>query len=115
MATEKDLHKDLEALRSDLVALTETVRRLVGDVAEARAGMREAVKSAAKDAAKGAAAAGEELLSDAMKLGGDAAGAAGDAAHATVASLEAEIRRNPISAVFTALGIGFVIGIIGRR
>jgi ElaB/YqjD/DUF883 family membrane-anchored ribosome-binding protein len=111
MAAEKDLQKDLEAIRADIAALTATVGRLAGDMAEVRATMKESVKSAAKDAAE----AGEELLSEAMKLGGDTAAAAGDAARASISTMEDEIRRNPISAVLTALGIGFIIGIIGRR
>ena len=111
MATEKDLPKDLEAIRADIAALTETVGRLAADIADARGAMKKTVKAAAKDAAE----AGEDLLADTMKLGGDAAGAVGDAAHAGMASLEGEIKRNPISAVLTALGIGFVIGLIGRR
>jgi len=115
MAAEKDLQKDLEALRADIAALTETVGRLAKDMADARATMRDTMRDSVKTAAKDAAAAGEEFLNDAMKLGGDAAGAAGDAAHARMASLESEIRRNPISAVLTALGIGFIVGIIGRR
>ncbi len=111
MAADKDLQKDLEAIRADIAALTDTVGRLAKDMAEARATMRERVKSAAGDAA----AAGGDLFTDAMKLGGDAAGAAGDAAHEGLASLESEIRRKPISAVLAALGIGFIVGIIGRR
>ncbi len=115
MAAEKDLQKDLEALRADIAALTETVGRLGKDMAEARATMRESMKESVKTAARDAAAAGEDLLNDAMKLGGDAAGAAGEAAQSRVASLEDEIRRNPVSAVLAALGIGFIIGIINRR
>jgi len=111
MAAEKDLPKDLEAIRADIAALTQTVGRLATDMADVRATLKRTVRTAAKEAAE----AGEELLSDAMKLGGDTAEAAADAARAGVSSVEAEIKRNPISAVLTALGIGFVIGIIGRR
>lgn len=115
MAAEKDLQQDLEALRADIAALTETVGRLAKDMADARATMRDTMKESVKTAAKDAAAAGEELLNDAVKLGGDAAGAAGEAAHARVTSLEDEIRRNPVTAVLAALGIGFIVGVLGRR
>jgi ElaB/YqjD/DUF883 family membrane-anchored ribosome-binding protein len=115
MAAEKDFQKDLEALRADIAALTETVSRLAGEMADARTTMRDTVRDSVRSAAKDAAEAGEDLLSDAMKLGGDTAGAAADAARARVSSMEDEIKRNPVTAVLTALGIGFVIGIIGRR
>jgi len=111
MATDKDLQKDLEAIRADIAALTDSIGRLGGDMSDLRATMRQTVNDAAKDAVD----AGEEILSEAMKLGSDAADTAADAARATKSSLEAEIKRNPISAVLIALGVGFVIGAIGRR
>jgi len=111
MATDKDLQKDLEAIRADIAALTESIGRLGGDMSEMRTTMKQTVRDAAKDAVH----AGEEILTEAMKLGSDAADTAADAARAGKSSLETEIRRNPISAVLTALGIGFVIGVIGRR
>jgi ElaB/YqjD/DUF883 family membrane-anchored ribosome-binding protein len=104
MAADKDFQKDLDAIRADIAALTETLGRLAKDMTD----VRDTVKGSVKGAAKEAAEAGEELLSDAMKLGGDAA-------RAGMSSMEAEIKRNPLSAVLTALGIGFIIGIIGRR
>ncbi len=115
MPAEKDLQKDLEALRADIAGLTETVGRLAAEMSDARATMRDTMKDSVRSAASNAAAAGEEFLNDAMKLGGDAAGAAGEAARARMASLEGEIRRNPISAILAALGIGFIVGIMGRR
>jgi ElaB/YqjD/DUF883 family membrane-anchored ribosome-binding protein len=111
MAADKDVQKDLEALRADIAALTETVGRLASDTAHVRAAMKQTVGAAAREAAD----IGEQFVADAAKLGSDAAGAAADAGKAAMASLETEIRRNPISAVLTALGIGFVLGVIGRR
>ena len=111
MPTEKDLQKDLEAVRADIAALTQAVGRLGADTADMRAALTRNISGTGKDAGE----AGERLVSDAMKLGGDTAEAAADAARVGMSSLEAEIKRNPISAVLTALGIGFVIGVVGRR
>src|SRR3990172_4236481 len=97
--TEKDLQKDLEAIRADIAALTQAVGRLAADTADMRAAMKKSVSGAARDAGE----AGERLFSDAIKLGGDTAGAAADAARAGMSSLEAEIKRNPISPLLTAL------------
>jgi ElaB/YqjD/DUF883 family membrane-anchored ribosome-binding protein len=55
------------------------------------------------------------MWEDTMQLGSDTAEAAADAAQAGMATLESQIKRNPMSAVLVALGIGFVVGIIGRK
>jgi len=108
MAREKDIQKDIEAIRADIAALSDTLGRLASAVHDARSTMRDSMKTAAKDAAKETAGAGEELFADTVKLGSDTADAA-------VSSLDAIIRRNPITAVLTALGIGFLLGMMGRR
>ena len=105
MATpEKDLQKDIEAIRGDIAALAQTIGKLAADTAEVQARMRKNVRKAASSAAE----AGEDLIAD-------TADAAVDAAMAGMSSLEAEIKRNPLTAVLTALGIGFVVGLVGRR
>jgi ElaB/YqjD/DUF883 family membrane-anchored ribosome-binding protein len=55
------------------------------------------------------------LWEETQQLGADTADAAFDAAGAGVASLETQIRRNPMSAVLVALGVGFLLGIVGHR
>ncbi len=108
---EKDLQTDIEAIRADIAALTDTVGKLANEAVKAQAAFGKNVKAAAK----GATRVGEEMWEETQQLGADAADAATDAAQAGVASLESQIRRNPMSAVLVALGIGFVVGLLGHK
>ena len=108
---ERDLQKDIEAIRADIAALTDTVGKLANEAIKAQA----AFGKNAKAAARGASRVGEEMWEETQQLGADAAEAAADAAQAGVASLESQIKRNPMSAVLIALGIGFVVGILGHK
>lgn len=113
MATsaETDFQKDLEALRADIAALTDTVGKLASEAVKARSAIGGNVKTAAKKAGK----LGEELWQETQQIGSDTAEAASDAAGAGVASLERQIRNNPMSAVLIALGAGFVLGMLGHK
>ena len=113
MAThpEKDLQSDIEAIRADIAALTDTVGKLASEAVKAQA----AFTKDAKRAAKAAGRVGEEMWEEAQQLGSNGMDAATDAAHAGVASLEAQIKRSPVSAVLIALGIGFVVGLLGHK
>jgi ElaB/YqjD/DUF883 family membrane-anchored ribosome-binding protein len=113
MATspEKDFQHDLEALRADIAALTDTVGKLAAEAVKAQA----AFAKDARNAAKAAGRVGEEMWEEAQQLGADSVEAAGDAAQAGIASLESQIKRSPVSAVLIALGIGFVVGILGHK
>lgn len=108
---ERDFQKDVEAIRADIAALTDTVGKLATEAVKAQAAFGKNMKAAAKSASR----VGEEMWEETQQLGADAAEAAGDAAQAGVASLEAQIKRNPMSAVLIALGIGFVVGILGHK
>ncbi len=110
-APERDLEKDVEAIRADIAALTDTVGKLAAEAVKAQA----AFGKSAKAAAKGAARVGEEMWDETKQLGADASDAANDAVQAGVASLESQIKRNPVNAVLVALGIGFIVGLIGRK
>jgi ElaB/YqjD/DUF883 family membrane-anchored ribosome-binding protein len=110
-SAEKDFQKDIEALRADISALTDTVGKLATEAVKAQKAFGGGMKSAAKGASK----VGEEFWEETQQLGADAAEAASDAAQAGVASLEGQIRRNPMSAVLIALGVGFVVGILGHK
>jgi ElaB/YqjD/DUF883 family membrane-anchored ribosome-binding protein len=113
MATsaETDFQKDIETLRADMAALTDTVGKLASEAVKARSAIGGDMKKAAKKAGK----LGEELWEETQQIGADTAEAAGDAAEAGVASLERQIRKNPMSAVLIALGAGFVLGMLGHR
>ena len=108
---ERDFQKDIDALRADIGALTDTVGKLAAEAVKVKSTLENDMKKAARNAGK----VGEELWEETQQLGADAAEAAADAAGAGMASLETQIRRNPVSAVLIALGAGFVFGILGRR
>jgi ElaB/YqjD/DUF883 family membrane-anchored ribosome-binding protein len=113
MAThpEKDLQTDIEAIRADISALTDTVGKLASEAMKAQA----AFTKDAKKAAKAAGRIGEEVWEEAQQLGADGVDAATDAAQAGMASLEKQIKRNPVNAVLIALGVGFLVGFIGHK
>ena len=113
MATtpEKDFQDDLKALRADIAALTDTVGSLASQATRAEADVTKRVKKAAK----GAIGTGEDMLDEGVELGHDAARAATSGARAGVSSLEHQIEKNPMNAVLIALGIGFVVGLVGRK
>jgi ElaB/YqjD/DUF883 family membrane-anchored ribosome-binding protein len=113
MATspDKDFQNDIESLRSDIAALTDTVGKLASEAVKAQAAFAKDARKAAKAAGK----VGEEMWEEAQQLGADGLDAAGDAAQAGIASLESQIKRSPMSAVLIALGIGFVVGILGHK
>ena len=108
---EKDFQNDLEAIRADIAALTDTVGKLASEATKAQAAMAKTMKKAAKNAAGDV----EEMWEEAAQLGQDAADAARDAAQVGVSTIEQQIKKNPVGAVMVALGIGFVVGILGHR
>jgi ElaB/YqjD/DUF883 family membrane-anchored ribosome-binding protein len=108
---EKDFQKDLEALRADIAALTETVGSLAAQAAKAEAAIARNVRKAAKSAV----GTGEEMWDEGVQLGEDAARAAVHGAHAGVSTLEDQIKKNPMNAVLIALGVGFLVGIVGHK
>lgn len=113
MATnpEKDFQADLDTLRGDIASLSDTVGKLAAEAAKAQAAMGKTMKKAAKNAAGDV----EEMWDEAVTLGRDTASAAKSAAYAAESTVEAQIKQNPIGAVLVALGIGFVVGILGRK
>lgn len=113
MATtpENDFQDDLKALRADIEALTDTVGSLASQASKAEVAVTKNVKKAAK----GAIGTGEDVLEEGIELGHDAARAAASGARVGVSSLEHLIEQNPMNAVLAALGIGLVVGFVGRK
>ena len=109
MTADKEFHVDLEAMRSDIAALTENVGKLAKEASKAKAAMTKSVTKAAKASAR----IGSKMWDEATDLGHDTAQAATDAAHSGRLDLERRIRQKPMSSVLFALGIGFVVGVIG--
>ncbi len=108
---EKDFQDDLKALRADIAALTATVGDFASQASRAEADVTKRVKKAAK----GAIGTGEEMLDEGVELGHDAAKAAASGARAGASSLEHLIEKNPMNAILLALGIGLVVGFVGRK
>jgi len=108
---EKDLHKDIDAIRADIQTLSDTVGKLAAEAARTQ----ETIAKTVRKAAGRVAGAGEEFVDEAAHLGKEAAGAATDAAEVSIAAVEREIKRNPVGAVLVALGVGFLVGMIGHR
>jgi ElaB/YqjD/DUF883 family membrane-anchored ribosome-binding protein len=108
---EKDLQKDLDALRADIRTLTDTVGKLAAEAVHTQ----ETIARTVRRAAGRVADAGEDFVDEAAHLGKEAAGAATDAAEVGLSAVEREIKRNPVGAVLVALGIGFLVGMIGHR
>jgi ElaB/YqjD/DUF883 family membrane-anchored ribosome-binding protein len=108
---DKDLNDDLAAVRADVAALSDTVSKLAAEALKAQAAFAKDVKKAAQAAGR----VGEEAWDETMQLGSDAAETVTDAAQAGMDSLENQIRQKPFNAVLIALGIGFVVGFLGRK
>ncbi len=105
----KIFQTDLEAVRSDIAALTENVRKLAGEASKAQAAMAKTVRKAAKTSV----GLGTKMWDEAAELGHDTSEAVTDATYAGVANLKRQIKQNPVNTALIALGIGFVVGLIG--
>lgn len=101
------LSADLATLRSDVAKLTETLAAVARTEGEAAA---DAVASRvrASKARAGAAAAG--LVDEGLAAYEDAK----ERAQAITGDVGAVIERNPYGAVLTALGVGFLFGLLSR-
>lgn len=94
--TADELRDELSALRADLAALVETVKEMGRDRADSAIhSAKEAVDHAAQR----------------LKLSAEEARQRGEAA---ADEIEAMVTRHPIGTLFVALGLGFLIGRIGR-
>jgi len=106
---EKNLQTDLEAIRSDIAALTENVGKLANEASKAQAAMAKTIRKAVKTSA----GVGAKMWDEAADLGHDTAEAVADAAHAGMSNLEKQVKQNPVSSALFALGIGILVGVIG--
>jgi ElaB/YqjD/DUF883 family membrane-anchored ribosome-binding protein len=94
----------LKALQSDLSDLKETLEKIISR------GSNETTKSA-REVAGQVSTAG----SDITQRGVHAAAAATDQAKTVVTELENIARRNPLGALASAVVVGILIGMMGRR
>jgi hypothetical protein len=127
MARDKTSDSDISAIRADIADLVRSVGRLESEVNETRAALRRASGKGRDRAANGngnghgnrddddGGNIADDLMAGALKIGGEAAEAAGEAVHAGASWIDDMLRKNPTPAVLAALGIGFVLGVMGRR
>jgi ElaB/YqjD/DUF883 family membrane-anchored ribosome-binding protein len=103
-----DATSDLEALRNDLASLKNTLARFMADAGS------EAAKSAREVSSHVAGHVGD-AASDLADRGTRFASTAGDQAKTLASEIEAFARRNPLGALASAVAVGFIIGLWGRR
>ena len=110
-----DLGESIKEIRVQIEALTKTL----GDLAEDTADMRSEFTKRVKRTSREAASLGEQIVHEAAHAGGEALNAAGNyaanSATAAAGRMEAHIARNPMTALFAALGVGLVIGFLTRK
>jgi len=110
-SADKVLAEHLEIIRADIASLTKTVSQLAADTARIQTSLKQRVGNAAKSAV----GAGEAILNEAEKLGGEAMHATARRATAVVDAVEVQFKRNPLIAVLIALGLGVAIRLLSRK
>jgi len=90
----RDYSSEIDALKTDVKSLRDDIASLVGALGEDLEQRGEGARHAAAERLRRAQAQGKESLDE----------------------VERSIERNPLTALATALGIGFLIGaLLGRR
>jgi ElaB/YqjD/DUF883 family membrane-anchored ribosome-binding protein len=102
-STEPDVATQLDTIRADIAALTKAVSQLAAQTSGIKTSLGERIGSAAKSA-----------VSEAERIGDEAIHGAAHGAKVAVYDIEAEIARNPLTAVLISLGLGFVLGVVSR-
>src|ERR1700732_1375284 len=105
-STQKHTAGQLATHRAAIAPLPRAAPQLASETAGIHTSLRQRVSNAAKDAF----GAGERMLSEAEKLGGEAMHAAERGTTAAVTGVQKEIERNPLTAVLIALGVGVALG-----
>jgi len=110
-----DLGESIKEMRAQIEALTKTM----GDLAEDTADMRSEFTKKVKRTSREAASLGEQIVHEAANVGSEALNAAGsyaaNSASAAAGRVEAQIARNPVTALLVALGLGLAIGLLTRK
>jgi len=88
--------------------------RTVAQLASETDSIKKSIGDRFGEAAQMAVDAGDWILDKAESLGGEAVQVAGRGAATAVTEIQGQIKRNPITAVFIALGFGVAIGLIRR-
>ncbi|GHE47711.1 hypothetical protein GCM10019059_03050 [Camelimonas fluminis] len=102
-----DIADDLRQLREDIARLSETVTAIAASRGSAAASAVGDSVRAMKDNVFATAA-------DACSAGADIAGSARQHAASFAGDVEDTVRRNPLGAILTSLGVGVLIGLMTR-
>lgn len=103
-----DIADDLRQLREDIARLSETVAAIASTRGSAAASAVSDGVRAVKDNVFATAA-------DACSAGADIVGSARNHAASFSSDVEDTVRRNPLGAILTSLGVGILIGVMSRR
>lgn len=110
-----ELNESINEIRAQIEALTKTLGQLADDTAEMRGEFTKKLRRTSREAAS----LGEQIVQEAAHAGGEALSAAGsyaaNSANAAAGRVEAQIARNPVTALMVALGLGLAIGMLTRR
>jgi len=96
-ASEESLEAQVETLKAELASVSATLSDLL------KSGVRQGRAKAERTA--------EQYL----RQGQEQADAAMESARAYGEALEGQITKNPFTAVLVALGLGYLVGLMGRR
>lgn len=111
----QDLGESVKEIRTQIDALTKTLSDLADDTAEMKSEFTKKVKRTSREAAS----LGEQIVHEAAHAGSEALNAAGnyaaDSANAAAGRVEAQIIRNPVTALLVAMGLGLAIGLLTRK
>ncbi len=114
-SSSQDLGESVKEIRAQIDALTKTLGDLAEDTAEMRGEFTKRVKRTSREAAS----LGEQIVQEAAHASGEALNAAGsyaaNSANAAAGRIEAQIVRNPVTALLIAMGLGLTVGLITRR
>jgi hypothetical protein len=114
MPRAKAADSDLAAMRAEIAELARSVSRIETEVSQTRATLHSGKAAAGATNGNGHHLT-EDVLAGAMKFAGEAAGMAEGTVHAGVTWLDDVLRKNPTPVVLTAIGVGFMLGVMGRR
>jgi len=114
-SSSQDLGESVKEIKAQVEALTKTLADLADDTAE----MRDEFSKKVKRTSREAVSLGEQIVQEAAHAGTEALNAAGSyaatSANAAAGRVEAQIARNPVTALVVALGLGLAIGLFTRR
>ncbi len=114
-SSSQDLGESVKEIKAQIEALTKSLADLADDTVEMRNEFSKRVRRTSREAAS----LGEQIVQEAAHAGNEALNAAGsfaaNSANAAAGRVEAQIARNPVTALLVAMGLGLAIGLMTRK